>query len=98
MLKTSFEAPVFKALTRETPRMRLPPVVIPPYLDPYNKRRKPKKKKAKKRKKKKIWWDVPDSPFKTFSAKEYKVFTGGEPSSVSRIERRRFPFENWGQY
>ena len=76
----------------------LPFGILPIWVDPYDKRRRPKKKKAKKRKKKKIWWDVPDSPFKTFSAKEYKVFTGGEPSSVTSIERSRFPFENWGQY
>ena len=76
----------------------LPLGVLPIWVDPYDKRRRPKKKKAKKRKKKKIWWDVPDSPFKTFSAKEYKVFTGGEPGRITRIERRRFPGENWGQY
>lgn len=87
-------APVIKPKMR--PKMGLPPVLIPPYLDPYDKRRRPKKKKAKKRKKKKIWWDVPDSPFKPFSAKEYKVFTGAEPGRITRLERRRFPFENWG--
>ena len=76
----------------------LPLGILPMWVDPYDKRRRPKKKKAKKRKKKKIWWDVPDSPFKTFSAKEYKVFTGGEPGRITRIERRRFPGENWGQY
>lgn len=82
---------------RTKPRA-LPPVMMPLWMDPYDKRRRPKKKKAKKRKKRKIWWDVPDSPFKPFSAKEYKVFTGAEPARITRLERRRFPFENWGNY
>ena len=46
------------------------------------------------RKKRKIWWDVPDSPFKPFSEKEYRVFTGAEPGYIKIMEKARFG--EWG--
>ena len=73
------------------PFVPLFPIVLPL---PPSIRRRPRKTKRKVRKKRKIWWDVPDSPFKPFSEKEYRVFTGAEPGYIKIMEKARFG--EWG--
>jgi len=63
------------------------PFILPP---PQASRKKRKRRKAPKRKKKKIWWDVPEQPLgEAWSPTEYVVFTGAEPSKVSKREKRK---------
>jgi len=67
-----------------------PPIPPPQFYhqEPRITRKKPLKKTSKKIKKRKIYWDVPDSPFKSFNPKEYWAFKS-EPRSVKRKERRK---------
>ena len=84
----------FPDLVRPRPLRPFVPVFPLVYPMPPVSRRRPRKLKSKKKRKKMIWWDVPDAPFKPFSPKEYRVFTGAEPGYVKIIEKARFG--QWG--
>ena len=83
--------PLIREEQRPIPRMGiLPPAIAailpPPPASPRRRRRR----KAPKRKKKKIWWDVPEQPLgEPWGTKEYIVFTGAEPSKVSKKEKKK---------
>ena len=74
----------------------VPPVWYGAWLDSL--RKKPRKQRLRKRRKRKLWWDVPYQPLgEPWSAKEYVVFTGGEPGKVKKKEKTK-GLDDWGWF